>query len=96
MASIFQIGISRNTKCALKDGFRKSSHKCRFSAPEVSYIGHILNADGVQPDPEKVRAIQEMPPPTDKKGVERLLGTINYLANLFQICRLKHTPSESC
>ena len=22
----------------------------------------------------------EMPPPTDKKGVERLLGTINYLA----------------
>ena len=26
MASIFQIGISRNTKCALKDGFRKSSH----------------------------------------------------------------------
>ena len=54
--------------------------KCRFSAPEVSYIGHILNADSVQPDPEKVRAIQEMPPPTDKKGVERLLGTINYLA----------------
>ena len=28
MASIFQIGISRNTKCALKDGFRKSSHIC--------------------------------------------------------------------
>ena len=26
MASIFQIGISRNTKCALKDGFCKSSH----------------------------------------------------------------------
>ena len=26
MASIFQTGISRNTKCALKDGFRKSSH----------------------------------------------------------------------
>ena len=26
MASIFQLGISRNTKCALKDGFRKSSH----------------------------------------------------------------------
>ena len=26
MASIFQIDISRNTKCALKDGFCKSSH----------------------------------------------------------------------
>lgn len=54
--------------------------KCQFSVPKVSYIGHILSADGVQPDPEEVRAIREMPPPTDKKGVERLLGTINYLA----------------
>ena len=54
--------------------------KCQFRVREVSYIGHILNSNGVQPDPEKVRAIQDMPPPTDKKGVERLLGTINYLA----------------
>ena len=27
----------------------------------------------------KVRAIKDMPAPTDKKGVERLLGTVNYL-----------------
>ena len=54
--------------------------KCFFSLPEVSYIGHILNSDGVKPDPEKVRAVKEMPPPTDKKGIERILGTINYLA----------------
>jgi len=45
-----------------------------------TYIGHILNSNGVQPNPEKVRAIQDMPPSTDKKGMERLLGTINYLA----------------
>ena len=47
---------------------------------EVSYIGHTLNSEGVNPDPEKVKAINEMPPPTDKKGIERALGTINYLA----------------
>jgi len=54
--------------------------KCQFSVHEVAYIGHILNSSGVQPDPEKVKAIQDMPPPSDKKGVERLLGTINYVA----------------
>ena len=27
----------------------------------------------------KVHAINEMPAPSDKKGVERLLGTVNYL-----------------
>ena len=31
------------------------------------------------PDKEKVRAISEMPPPDDKKGVERLLGVVNYV-----------------
>ena len=54
--------------------------KCLFGVPEVTYIGHILNSEGVKPDPTKVRAIKDMPAPIDKKGVERLLGTINYLA----------------
>ena len=30
MHSIFQISISRNTKCAHKVGFRKSGHICLF------------------------------------------------------------------
>ena len=60
--------------------FTLNKEKCQFRVPKVTYIGHILNSKGVQPDPEKVRAIQDMPPPSDKKGVERLLGTINYLA----------------
>lgn len=57
-----------------------NKEKCQFGLSEVTYIGHRLTPQGVHPDPEKVKAIREMPPPTDKKGVERLLGTINYLA----------------
>eukprot|EP00731_Ephydatia_muelleri_P000593 Em0001g593a len=54
--------------------------KCRFEAPQVTYLGHIISAEGISPDKEKVRAIAEMPPPEDKKGVERLLGVINYVS----------------
>jgi hypothetical protein len=39
-----------------------------------------LSAEGVRPDQEKIKAITEMPAPIDKKGVQRLLGTVNYLA----------------
>ena len=61
----------------------------------MSYIGHILNAKGVQPDPEKVRAIQDMLPPVDKKGVERLLGTINYLAKfILSMSTITHPMHE--
>lgn len=46
---------------------------------EVAYMGHLLSADGLQPDPEKVKAIREMPAPTDKQSIQRLLGMTNCL-----------------
>ena len=54
--------------------------KCEFGVKEVTYIGHRLTAEGVKPDERKVEAINKMPPPEDKKGGERLLGMVNYLA----------------
>ena len=57
-----------------------NKEKCKFGVSEVTYIGHKLTPEGVHPDPDKVKAIKEMPAPSDKKGIERLLGTINYLA----------------
>ncbi|CAB3992300.1 Hypothetical predicted protein [Paramuricea clavata] len=57
-----------------------NKEKCEFRVKEVTYIGHKLTREGVKPDEQKVKAIKQMPPPEDKKGVERLLGTVNYLA----------------
>lgn len=42
-------------------------------------MGYMLSAAGLQPDPEKVKAIKEMPAPTDKQSIQRLLGMTNYL-----------------
>ena len=44
-------------------------------------MGSVLSSDGIRPDPEKIKGIVEMPKPEDKKGIERLLGTINFLAS---------------
>ncbi|CAC5409350.1 unnamed protein product [Mytilus coruscus] len=49
-------------------GLTLNAEKCKFRVKEVTYIGHTLSADGVRPDQEKIRAIKEMPAPTDKKG----------------------------
>ena len=58
-----------------------NKNKCRFSLPKVSYIGYTPNPEGVKnADPKKVKAVKDMPPPTDKKDIERELGTISYLA----------------
>ena len=34
----------------------------------------------MKPDASKIQAITAMPPPEDKKGVQRLLGMTNYLS----------------
>ena len=51
--------------------------KCSFTTAEVSYLGHIISAQGVQPDPEKVKAIHDWPQPrslTEVRGFLDLTG----------------------
>ncbi|XP_013407627.1 uncharacterized protein LOC106171724 [Lingula anatina] len=77
--------IQRATEYNLKLNF----DKCQVRQPRVQYVGHILTAEGLSPDPEKMRAITKMTPPTDKDGVRRILGLVQYLAkfitNLSQV-----------
>ena len=61
-------------------GIKWNADKCVFGATEVSYFGHVLSDKGVQPDPKKIAAIQEMEPPRNKQELETLLGMVNYLA----------------
>ena len=63
--------------------------KCSFGENEITFPGHNLSAKGLKPDHEKITAIRDMPDPTNKQEMQRLLGMINYLGkfipNLFQI-----------
>ena len=47
---------------------------------EVRFMGHLITKDGLKPDPEKVRAMQEMTKPTSKKELLSLLRFVNYLS----------------
>ena len=60
-------------------GLKFNPGKLKLRVDKVNYVGHTLTSQGLQPDPEKIRAIVDMPPPSDKEGVQRLLGTVNYL-----------------
>ena len=56
-----------------------NKRKCVFKVKKVTFISHKVTQEEIKPDDEKLHAIKDMPAPTDKKGVERLLGTVNYL-----------------
>jgi hypothetical protein len=58
---------------------RFNKDKLRIKLPSVRYLGHVLSADGVKPDPDKIRAINDMPTPTDKKSLQRFIGMVQFL-----------------
>ena len=46
----------------------------------MPFIGHLLTPEGLCVDPNKVKAILDMPPPSDVAAVQRLLGLAQYLS----------------
>ena len=48
---------------------------------ELPYIGHIITDHGIKPDPKKVNAIRDMPPPKDGDEMRRFLRHINYVSS---------------
>jgi hypothetical protein len=73
-----------------KRNIKINKDKFMLREKEMPYIGHLLTAEGVKPDLEKITAITNVEKPTDVKGVQRLLGMANYLTkfleNLSDIC----------
>ena len=65
-------------RCAQRS-LKLNPRKFRFRQKEVKFMGHIFTPRGITIDPERVRAISEIPVPKDKKAVQRFLGTMNHL-----------------
>ena len=63
---------------------RLNYDKCHVRQTSVLYVGHYVTKEGLKPDPEKVRAMKEMPTPQSTEDVRRFLGTIQYLSKFVQ------------
>jgi hypothetical protein len=65
-------------KCR-KFGLSLNPKKSLFAMQEGKLLGHIVSAEGVRIDPDRVEAIQALTLPRSKKEVQAFLGRINFL-----------------
>ena len=65
---------------ARDNNLRLKKSKCHIEKEEVKFHGHVFTREGLKTDPEKVRAVVDIPRPTDKAGVQRRLGMVNYVS----------------
>ena len=60
-----------------KAGLRLKISKCQFGVTTLHMLGHLVDQQGIRPNPEKVRAVQDFPP-KDVKSVRSFLGLCSY------------------
>jgi len=78
------IDHNRNLRALLnrcrEKGIKLNQEKLNLNRPSTIFCGHELTRNGVRPDQRKIAAVLNMPPPSDRQGVLRLLGMATYLA----------------
>lgn len=53
--------------------------KVQYRLTEVKYLGHIFSAKGIELDNDRLKALEKIDYPKNKKELMRLLGVINYM-----------------
>jgi len=61
-----------------KENLRLKPEKCEFYKQEVEYLGHIVTPEGLQMNPDKIKAILEYPAPTNVREILSFQGLAGY------------------
>ena len=56
--------------------------KCYFGVRSLTFLGYNISASGISPCKDKIRAIQDMPPPSSQKQISEYIGLYNYFRSL--------------
>jgi hypothetical protein len=66
--------------CLRANGVKLNPEKCVFGVPRGMLLGYIVSQQGIEPNHEKVAALDRMGPIRDLKGVQKVLGCLAALS----------------
>ena len=61
-----------------ESGLTAKPSKCQYAMEHCIYLGHVVGGGIVKPETDKLRAVRELPVPTDKTQVRMFLGITGY------------------
>jgi hypothetical protein len=81
--------------CLRANGVKLNPKKCVFGVPRGMLLGYIVSQRGIEPNPEKVAALDQMGPIRDLKGVQKVLGCLAALSRFISRLGEKGLPLYS-
>jgi hypothetical protein len=59
-------------------GLKLGADKCHFCRQSLEFLGHIISAEGIAPDPAKIEKVQQWPTPSNITELRGFLGLASY------------------
>ena len=63
---------------AKKMNLTHNEEKCVFSVSKLCTLGYLISDGQIGPDPERLRALEDLPLPEDPKSMKRVIGMFAY------------------
>ena len=60
--------------------------KCQLGVSSLHFLGHVVDHTGISPLPDKVQAIQALPPPSSLRKLREFLGLMNFYRRFIPRC----------
>ena len=80
-------------------GLKLQPSKCKIFSSEKVWLWHRITAEGMAPDPEKLRAFKDSATPTTAKELSSFLGFVNFyhshVGHMWEEARVLHQPASA-
>ncbi|KAK6177716.1 hypothetical protein SNE40_015762 [Patella caerulea] len=70
--------LTKVFECLKQANLKLNPKKCHLTKEEVTYLGHIVSAQGIATDPAKIEAVKNWPVPVNVKQIRSFLGLCSY------------------
>ena len=75
-----QRNLDRFLQRCRQKGIKLNKLKLKLKCTEFPYLGQLVTKEGLKPDPDKTKAVQEILQPDNTTAVRRFCGFVNYSA----------------
>ena len=79
----------------IQEDMHLNPDKLKIDCQEVPFFGNTLSKEGLSSDNKKVELIQQWPTPSNHKGLQSFLGTVNYLSRFLAFLSDLRAPLQS-